>query len=65
LYAVGAPALATTVEDQRTAIAKGEWDAVEANLTDIERRFAAVLKTLSAQAPANETQPLGAIREGE
>jgi signal transduction histidine kinase/CheY-like chemotaxis protein/HPt (histidine-containing phosphotransfer) domain-containing protein len=63
LYAVGAPSLATAVEDQRTAIAKGEWDAVEACLIDIERRFTAVLKTLSGQAPANETQPLPAIRE--
>jgi hypothetical protein len=38
---------------------------VEACLTDIERRFADVIKTLSAQAPANQTRPLPAIREGD
>jgi CheY-like chemotaxis protein/HPt (histidine-containing phosphotransfer) domain-containing protein len=55
LYAVGAPVLANVVEDQRAAIARGEWDAVETNLEDIERRFAAVIKALSAEAPANQT----------
>ncbi|HET6332578.1 MAG TPA: ATP-binding protein [Polyangiales bacterium] len=54
LYAVGAHPLASFVEDQRAAIAKGEWNSVEANLIEIERRFAAVIKTLSAQLPAND-----------
>jgi signal transduction histidine kinase/CheY-like chemotaxis protein/HPt (histidine-containing phosphotransfer) domain-containing protein len=57
LYAVGAPGLANVVEEQRSVIARGEWEVVEANLDDISRRFAIVIKALSAELPANQTQP--------
>jgi signal transduction histidine kinase/CheY-like chemotaxis protein/HPt (histidine-containing phosphotransfer) domain-containing protein len=57
LYAVGAPGLANVVEEQRTVIARGDWQVVEANLEDISRRFAVVIKTLSAELPANQTHP--------
>ncbi|HEV7803103.1 MAG TPA: Hpt domain-containing protein, partial [Burkholderiales bacterium] len=55
LYAVGAGPLATLIEEQRSAIAKGEWEPVEAKLEEIQLRFDAVIKALS-QAPANQTQ---------
>jgi signal transduction histidine kinase/CheY-like chemotaxis protein len=57
LYAIGAPSLAALVEDQRTAISKGEWDAVEANLVEIERRFVAVIETLSDESSSDQSQP--------
>jgi CheY-like chemotaxis protein len=57
LYAVGAPRLANVVEEQRSVIARGEWEVVEANLEDISRRFAIVMKTLSEELPANQTHP--------
>jgi hypothetical protein len=56
LYAIGAAGLASAVEAQRAAMSRGEWVAVEAGMADIDRRFAAVLRSLSAQAPANDSQ---------
>jgi signal transduction histidine kinase/CheY-like chemotaxis protein/HPt (histidine-containing phosphotransfer) domain-containing protein len=56
LYAVGAPQLATALEEQRSEIAAGRWEAVEANLVEIERRLATVVAVLQARAPANESE---------
>jgi signal transduction histidine kinase/CheY-like chemotaxis protein/HPt (histidine-containing phosphotransfer) domain-containing protein len=62
LYAVGAPALADFIEEQRSKLATGNWDAVEAQLAEIERRFAAVTETLQRAAPA-DPQPRAAAGE--
>jgi signal transduction histidine kinase/HPt (histidine-containing phosphotransfer) domain-containing protein/ActR/RegA family two-component response regulator len=56
LYAVGAPGLATALEEQRSAIAAGEWTQVEKKLGEIEQRFAKIMQILQTTAPANRTQ---------
>ncbi|HKP57555.1 MAG TPA: ATP-binding protein [Polyangiales bacterium] len=56
LYAVGAPQLASALEDQRTAIAAGEWAQVEQKLGEIEHRFAKIMQVLQNTGPANRSQ---------
>jgi CheY-like chemotaxis protein/HPt (histidine-containing phosphotransfer) domain-containing protein len=56
LYAVGAPELATAMEEQRGAIAAGDWAQVEHQLSEIEQRFAKILQVLQTTGPANRSQ---------
>jgi signal transduction histidine kinase/CheY-like chemotaxis protein/HPt (histidine-containing phosphotransfer) domain-containing protein len=56
LYAVGAPRLASLIEEQRAVVAGGDWEAATLKLTAIEQRFGALIKALqpppAAAAPA-------------
>jgi CheY-like chemotaxis protein/HPt (histidine-containing phosphotransfer) domain-containing protein len=56
LYAIGAPALASALEEQRTHMAAGRWQPVERELPDIERRFESVVHALQAMVPGEPTQ---------